>query len=123
MCSHPKALVCTLLLPRVKDTASSADGRRSKRVTVALIGSRSSAEKWYPTTLQRPNSVQLTGLEGRKPPCPLLLGRPSRPQPVATTTSVSLPQDVGTPAAAPALAVRKNRSTWQILLRNRMAML
>jgi peptide/nickel transport system permease protein len=42
---------------------------------------------------------------------------------VATTTSVSRALDVGTPAAAPALAVRRNRSTWQIMLRNRMAML
>ena len=42
---------------------------------------------------------------------------------MATTTSVSVPLDIGTPAALPALGVRKGRSTWQILLRNRMAML
>jgi peptide/nickel transport system permease protein len=42
---------------------------------------------------------------------------------VATTTSVSVPLDIGTPAALPALGVRKGRTTWQILLRNRMAML
>jgi len=42
---------------------------------------------------------------------------------VATTTSVSQPQLVDIPAAVPVLGVRKSRTTWQILLRNRMAML
>jgi peptide/nickel transport system permease protein len=38
-------------------------------------------------------------------------------------TSVSQPSLVETPAAMPAPGVRKGRTTWQILLRNRMAML
>jgi hypothetical protein len=49
-----------------------------------LFHIRSSAEKWYPTTLQRPNSVQWTGLEGRSwraryfPAAPLGRGPSSR---------------------------------------------
>jgi hypothetical protein len=35
------------------------------RIERRWLGPRSSAEKWYPTTLPRPNSVQWTGLEGR----------------------------------------------------------
>jgi len=42
---------------------------------------------------------------------------------MVTTTTVSRPPYVGSGAGATALGLRRGRSTWQILLRNRMAML